>query len=82
MPSSMLFIWVGALLIVGGLVYTARQAIQRGRLSEARPAAPGSRTDTLEPRVRNTTGFGLKANWPGLALIAAGALLLLVGAAQ
>jgi hypothetical protein len=35
--------------------------------------------DTLEPRERGG-GFGLATNWPGLALIALGAILLLVGA--
>jgi hypothetical protein len=80
MPWSMLFIWGGALLVVGGVLYMARQAIRRGRLSEARPAAPGARNDTLEPSGRGR-GFDLAANWPGLALIVGGALLLMVGAA-
>jgi hypothetical protein len=35
--------------------------------------------NTLEPR-RPGAGFGLKNNWPGLALIALGAILLLLGA--
>ncbi len=81
MPLSMLFVWGGALLIVLGVLYTARQAIQRGRLSDARPTRPGAASDTLEPSGR-TTGFGLKANWPGLALIVFGALLLLAGVAR
>ena len=80
MRWGMLFIWGGALLVGSGILYTAWQALRRGRLSEVRPAAPGFRGDTLEPRGRNT-GFGLKASWPGLALIAFGAILLLAGAA-
>ena len=80
MPSNVLLIWLGALLFVGGLLFTAAQAIWRGRLSEARQSRPGATGGTLEPRERSS-GFGLKANWPGLALIALGAVLLLAGAA-
>jgi hypothetical protein len=80
MQSSMLLIWGGALLVLTGVVYTATQAIRRGRLSEDRASRPGlATTDTLEPRARNS-GFGLKANWPGLALIVFGSILLLAGA--
>jgi hypothetical protein len=75
----MLFIWGGALLVIGGLLYTARQAIWRGRLSEAGTARSGVRSDTLEPRERSR-GFQFKANWPGIALIGLGAILLLAGA--
>jgi hypothetical protein len=74
----MLLIWGGALLVLSGVVYTATQAIRRGRLSDDRPSGPGLATDTLEPSGR-TSGFGLKANWPGLALIAFGSVLLLAG---
>ncbi|HYI89537.1 MAG TPA: hypothetical protein VEY05_06505 [Beijerinckiaceae bacterium] len=81
MPWSMLFIWGGVLLVVGGVLALARQAIRRGRLSEVRPAAPGAAGDTLEPSGRGRS-FDWQASWPGLALIAGGALLLLVGAAR
>jgi hypothetical protein len=76
----MALVWIGALLVVGGVVFTAAQAIWRGRLSDARPSRSGAASDTLEPQVRSS-GFGLKANWPGLALIALGSVLLLAGAA-
>jgi hypothetical protein len=80
MQSSLLLIWIGAFLVIGGVLFTAAQAIWRGRLSQGRPAqAPGG-SDTLEPPERGS-GFGLKANWPGLALIGLGFILLLVGAA-
>jgi hypothetical protein len=75
----MLVIWLGALLIVGGLVFMAAQAIWRGRLSERR-SRPAVVNDTLEPQ-KPGAGFGLKTNWPGLALIALGAILMLAGAA-
>jgi hypothetical protein len=76
----MLVIWLGALLLVGGLVLLAAPPIWRGRLSgrPPRPAAPAA--DTLEPR-QPGAGFGLATNWPGLALVALGAILLLLGAA-
>lgn len=75
----MVVIWLGALLVIGGVVYMAAQAIWRGRLSgrRSRSTAAG---DTLEPRERGG-GFGLATNWPGLVLIALGAILLLLAGA-
>jgi len=86
----MLVIWLGALLVLGGLVFIGAQPIWRGRLSEARrrrsSAVPRDtlephtlETHTLEPR-RPGAGFGLKENWPGLVFIVLGGILLLVGA--
>jgi hypothetical protein len=75
----MLVIWLGGLLIVSGLVFMAAQPIWRGRLSGRRSRSAVA-SDTLEPR-RPGAGFGLATSWPGLALIALGAILLLVGAA-
>jgi hypothetical protein len=76
----MLVIWLGALLVLGGLLFTVAQPIWRGRLSEARrrrsSAVP---RDTLEPRSPGA-GFGLKENWPGLVFMVLGGILLLVGA--
>jgi hypothetical protein len=75
----MLVIWLGALLVVGGLVLLAAPPIWRGRLSGGRSPSPVA-GDTLEPR-RPAAGFGLATNWPALALVVLGAVLLLVGAA-
>ena len=75
----MLIIWVGALLVVGGVVFMAAQPMWRGRLSGRRPR-PAAAGDTLEPR-EPAAGLGLRANWPGFALIALGVILLLIGAA-
>ena len=75
----MLLMWFGALLVLGGVLFTAAQAIWRGRLSGRRPHSRWT-SDTLEPQERGS-GFGFKANWPGLALIALGAILLIAGAA-
>ena len=72
----MILIWAGALLFVAGVVFLVIQPLRRGRLSGGRIASSG----TLEPR-RPAGGFDLGANWLGLALLALGALLLLVGAA-
>jgi len=69
----------GALLVVAGVVFTAGKALWRGRLSEPRTSRSGVASGTLEPR-ETGSGFGLRSNWPGLALIALGALLLLAGA--
>ena len=80
MQTSLLLIWIGALLVVGGVLFTAAQAIWRGRLSRGGAPRGEVPSDTLEPPERGG-GFGLKANWPGLALIGLGFIMLLAGAA-
>jgi hypothetical protein len=75
----MLVIWLGALFVLGGVLFMAAQPIWRGRLSEARRRRSSAVPDTLEPR-RPGAGFGLKANWPGLLLVVLGGVLLLAGA--
>jgi hypothetical protein len=57
---------------MGGVLYTASATIWRGSLS--RPAR-----DTLEPPRRGVGFLGLEANWPGILLMAIGAILLLSG---
>ena len=82
----MLVIWLGALLVLGGLVFMAAQPIWRGRLSDARRRRTSSAVprDTLEPHTleprRPGAGFSLRANWPGLVLIVLGGILLLASA--
>ena len=84
----MTLVIIGALLVLAGVVFMAAQPLWRGRLSSVkRPdeglgpvAGPEGASDTLEPR-RPATGFAIKSNWPGLAMVAAGAVLLLAGAA-
>ena len=93
--GSMWSILLGALLVISGVLLLAAPSLWRGRLSEKllRAAPPvwrgrpsGKRApvvlerDTLEPRAPGA-GFELASNWPGFALIALGAILLLVGAA-
>ena len=75
----MTLIWLGALLIVGGVVLTAVPPILKGRLSRVRPVRATKRSNTLEPE-RPAKGFDLQSNWPGLAMIVAGAVLMLIGA--
>ncbi|MER9327479.1 hypothetical protein NKJ26_00380 [Mesorhizobium sp. M0152] len=80
----MAVILIGALLIVAGVVYMAGAALKRGRLSDPAPvtsdrpmpnlATPGP---TLEPRRRGLGFLGLSQNWPGLLMMAIGAILLL-----
>jgi hypothetical protein len=82
----MLVIWLGALFVLGGLVFMVAQPIWRGRLSEARRRRTSSAVprDTLEPHTleprKPGAGFSLKANWPGFLLIVLGGVLLLVSA--
>ena len=76
----MLFFGFGALLVVVGLVMLAGPSIWRGRLSGKRSRAATVADNTLEPD-KPGAGLTLAASWPGLALIALGAILLLVGAA-
>jgi hypothetical protein len=86
MQPDVILIWIGALLLMAGLVFTAVRALGLGRLSEprlTRAPAPGQTQtpgQTLEPRARNA-GLHLTDSWPGLAMAGLGALLLLAGAA-
>jgi len=68
---------IGALLIVCGVVYMARAAIYRGRMSDPH-FNPNDTGRTLEPRHRGLRFLGLGANWPGLLIIAIGGLMLLL----
>ncbi|WOH69174.1 hypothetical protein [Bradyrhizobium sp. BWA-3-5] len=76
----MTFIWLGVLLVLGGVLQMAYQPIWRGRLSGRRRLRAGQPGDTLEPE-RPAGGFGFKSNWPGLTLVALGGASLLAGAA-
>jgi hypothetical protein len=62
------FVWLGALLIIGGVLFAAYEGIFKG----------GFRTQT---HTFTTRGLGLRSNWPVLAMIGAGALLMLAGSA-
>ena len=75
----MTLIMLGALLVFIGVLFMAAQPLWRGRLSGGRRLGSGKSTDTLEPP-RPARGFGIKSNWPGLALVVVGGLLLLIAA--
>jgi sulfite exporter TauE/SafE len=74
----MLLMVLGALLVLGGILYMARTAIWRGPLSG--PDSSGPVRDTLEPPRRSVRFLGLGTNWPGILLMAIGAVLLVSGA--
>ena len=59
----MTLIWLGVLLVFGGMLHMAFQPIWRGKLSR-RPERPSD--NTLEP-TSPAAGFGIKSNWPGSA---------------
>ena len=80
MQPGVLLVWLGALLVIAGVVQTALQPMLRGRLSGGRGGSAGSGRETLEP-AQPARGFGLRSNWPGLAMIGAGAAVLLLSAA-
>lgn len=72
---------IGAFLVFCGVLYITAEALGRRRLSE--PPDPSRKEGpkrTLEPRRQGLRFLGLVRNWPGVALIAAGAILLLFGA--
>jgi hypothetical protein len=75
---AMFSIILGALLLVAGIVLAATRTASRGRLSDLHATGPSRETDTLEPQGRGGS-LSLKSDLPGLALMIAGAFLLLTG---
>ena len=73
----MALIWLGVLLVFGGVLQMAFQPIWRGRLGGRARLRSGTRW-SLKDRV---SGFEIKSNWPGLVMVALGAAFLLAGAA-
>ena len=73
----MFLMLLGALLVLSGILYLARTAIWWGPLS--RPRSSGPVSNTLEPPTRSVRFLGLGANWPGILLMAIGAVLLVLG---
>ncbi|MBX4939648.1 hypothetical protein [Rhizobium binae] len=67
---------IGAVLIIGGLLFLLQATLRR------RPSDPHLMPQggvTLEPRRQGLRFLGLSRNWPALAIIAVGALLLAFG---
>ncbi|WP_134495107.1 hypothetical protein [Microvirga pakistanensis] len=75
MDSGILLIWLGALLIIGGVLYGAAQALWGGRLSSPKPSETVGTGVSLEPR-QSTKSFSLKKHWPAFALILLGSILI------
>ena len=78
MTVEMTVVFAGALLVIGGVLFMAYEAIWQGRLSGASRRDSIVKSTTLEPQGRSAA-FDPRANWLGLALIAVGTILLLVG---
>ncbi|MCJ9673042.1 MULTISPECIES: hypothetical protein [unclassified Neorhizobium] len=69
-------ILIGAALIIGGLLFLFSSALSR-RPSDPHQMPQGG--STLEPRRQGLRFLGVSKNWPALAIIAVGALLLAIG---
>ncbi|MBB2685659.1 MULTISPECIES: hypothetical protein [Rhizobium] len=67
---------IGAALIIGGLLFLLQPALRR-KPSDPHLMPQGGAT--LEPRRQGLRFLGLSRNWPALAIIAVGALLLVFG---
>ena len=74
----MVLIAIGALLIIGGVVMAANATLKRGSLSQAEQPISHAPRDTLEPSGQGRR-LSLKADLPGLAMIAVGVILLFLG---
>jgi hypothetical protein len=73
-------VWIGALMVIVGVLLMAAQPLWRGRLSGVRRTHSAEPSVTLEPE-RPARGFSMRSNWLGLALVVVGAVFLLAGAA-
>ena len=60
----MLVIWLGALFVLGGLLFMMAQPIWRGRLSDAKRTSPGVPRDTLEPQAWCRVYTESELAWP------------------
>ncbi|MBB4479141.1 hypothetical protein [Rhizobium etli] len=67
---------IGAALIIGGLLFLLQPALRR-KPSDPHLMPQGGAT--LEPRRQGLRFLGLSRNWPALAIIVVGALLLVFG---
>ena len=74
----MFLMGLGALLVLAGVLYMGRAVIWRGSLSGPDSGRPVR--GTLEPPRRSMRFLGLGTNWPGILLMAIGAILLVSGA--
>ncbi|WP_114944993.1 hypothetical protein [Microvirga calopogonii] len=80
MHSGVVLIWIGALLIVAGIVLAAGQVLWKGRLSDPHRMGSTAAGSTLEPRER-VRALHPKHHWPSIVLVALGIVLMLAEAA-
>ncbi|WP_262027934.1 hypothetical protein [Microvirga sp. Mcv34] len=76
MHSGMVLIWIGALLIVAGIVLAAGQVLWKGRLSDPHGTGSTGNNVTLEPRER-ARALHPRHHWPSIILVALGIVVLL-----
>jgi hypothetical protein len=76
MQSGMVLVWIGALLIICGIVLAAGRVLWQGRLSDARRLGATGASATLEPQGRGRA-LHPKMHWPSIALVALGLVLIL-----
>jgi hypothetical protein len=77
MEVTMWAILIGAALIIGGLLFLFTSALRRKPSNPHQMLPQGS--TTLEPRRQGLRFLGISQNWPALAVIAIGVLLLAFG---
>ncbi len=75
MDSSIVLIWLGALLILLGVIYGAALALRGGRLSDARRSHSEHGRVSLEPQ-ESPRSFSLRTHWPALGMILLGSILI------
>ncbi len=80
MQSGMGLIWIGALLILGGVALAAGRMLRRGRLSNAHRTGSTGAGVMLEPQGR-MRALHPKHHWPSILLTALGLILMLAEAA-
>ena len=76
----MTLIWLGVLLVFGGMLQMAFQPIWHGRLSGRRRLRSERPSDTLEPARSRLADLSLNRTGLVLLLVALGAAFLLAGA--
>ncbi|MGH6861795.1 MAG: hypothetical protein ACRECY_16205 [Phyllobacterium sp.] len=68
---------VGAVLLIGGVLSAVRTALSHRKLSQPPRTTDNDNEASLEPQRQGLGFLGLKQNWPAIALMVAGAALLL-----
>ncbi|CAN7412999.1 hypothetical protein [Rhizobium sp. LjRoot254] len=76
----MFTIVLGSILFILGLLYLFREALVSRRLSDPHRTNGANAKPALEPRGQGLRFLGLGRNWPGLAMIVVGSILLISGA--